>query len=161
MTALASIKNTLIVNEVAERNRTNFIRSHFASPSLTMHFEAVYCHLARKGMIPSFSGGTLDFIEVETEHGTLPVIIPASFLGEGIIANIMFGQEESFPRIIAGIITTALTLVCILDCKEQLRISITDDQHSALCDMYYALMDAGRCLADQQGLSREFFNFTD
>lgn len=145
----------ITVSEVSEQARMTFLPKFFGGQM--MYVENIYCHLARKGMIPGYTGGYLTFHILTAGDKQLPILLPSQSPDMLTIVNPLFKTECTLPVMLAGLTATAMALLVTIDsvrgCPSELQ--------EKLIDMYHDMIGVGHEYAEQLGVANEYFHFVD
>lgn len=155
MSTAELVSQAITVEEVSDNDRINFLPKFFGGQM--MNFENIYCHLARKGMIPGYTGGYLAFHILTAGDKQLPIVLPSQTPDMLTIVNPMFKTECTLPVMLAGLTATAMALLVTIDAVE----SCPSELQGKLIDLYHDMIGVGHEYAEQLGVAHEYFHFVD
>lgn len=155
MNTAEKLGQSIMVEEVSEKDRINFLPKFFGGKM--MNFENIYCHLARKGMTPGYTGGYLEFHILTHADKQLPIVLPSQSPDMLTIVNPLFKTECTLPVMLAGLTATALALLATIE----VATSCPSELQEQLIDLYHDMIGVGHEYAEQLGVSSEYFQFVD
>ena len=153
MSTAELVSQAITVSEVSDQARMNFLPKFFGGQM--MNVENIYCALARKGMIPGYTGGYLTFYILTAGDKQLPIILPSQSPDMLTIVNPLFKTECTLPAMLAGLTATALALLVTIDAAK----NCPSELQEKLIDLYHDMIGAGHQYAEQLGVGYEYFHF--
>lgn len=156
MSTAELVCQAITVSEVSGRARMTFLPKFFGGQM--MNVENIYCHLARKGMIPGYTGGYLTFHILTAGDKQLPIVLPSQSPDMLTIVNPLFKTECTLPVMLAGLTATAMALLVTIEAFNE---SCPSELQAKLIDLYHDMIGVGHKYAEQLGVAHEYFHFVD
>ena len=143
------------IQVIADDERMDFLPSQFGRHYLK--FENTLFALAGK-TLQGYKGGYWEFA---ITHGGTGFAFPKTGSQDELISmTTIFGHNErQVPALLAGLITSALTLSYMVSQPD--RYHLSEEACDRMIDHYHGLMAAGHEIADNTGYGEEFFSLTD
>lgn len=145
------------VDDISVVDRDSKLRMNFMPRSFGKAFyymDSFYGFVASKTN-PQYSGGVWDY--AYTSAGR-PFILYGDIGGECLVSTLHDDVEFALTNEIAGVLTTALTIIVVLEKKGS---AISEDLRERLVELYYNLVKDGHEMAEKQGLGTEYYRLVD